>query len=610
MCGIIGYIGNKPALPFLLSGLKNLEYRGYDSCGVALLEKNKIKIVKTKGEVDLLIRETRGLSSKSTLGIGHTRWATHGKPSKINAHPHLDCTGKLAVVHNGIVENYEILKRKLEKLGHKFSSQTDTEVLAHLIEEELKKVKDLHQATTSALKQVVGAYGLAVISADFPEEIIIARLSSPLILGLGKGENLIASDQPALISWTKNLATLQDGQIARLTRNGVEIKTINGQPGAYQRIILEEGSRQVNKDGFAHFMLKEIFEQPAAIADGLRGRFDKNKGVKLGGIEDRLSDFAKASFLPIFACGSSLHAAMIAKIFFGKLADLPVIMEDATEFVAQNYPYDKKNPAVFVSQSGETADVLAVLRRASAKNVNCFGLVNIAGSSVARETGTGVYTRAGFEIGVAASKTFIAQLVSFLLWAIMIGVEKDYIDLTKKKKLLQGISELPSLVKQVISKHRTIKKLSLKLAKCEKLYILGRGLGYVVSLEAALKFKEVAYMPAEGIAIGELKHGPLALVDSKTILIFLVPDDKNFSKNINAINEASARGAKIIILTNKKGAFWKKIEADVYYFPSCHALLSVFPMVVWLQLLSYYLADHLGRPIDKPRNLAKSVTVE
>jgi glucosamine--fructose-6-phosphate aminotransferase (isomerizing) len=642
VCGIIGYLGDKQALPFLLSGLKNLEYRGYDSCGVALVEGGKLKIVKTKGEVDNLIKKTRGLKSKATLGIGHTRWATHGKPSTINAHPHLDCSGRLCVVHNGIIENFEALKSKLEAEGHKFTSQTDTEVLAHLIEgklnssparrlgdssfvaalprlrrggarpaglaaDEVKTKKDLYWAVCEALKEVVGAYGVAVISVDFPDEIIVGRLSSPLILGFGKKENFVASDQPALISWTKNLATLQDGQIAKISRSGVEIRTINGQSAHYKKIEIEEETREVSKSHFPHFMLKEIFEQEKVVEDGLRGRFGLRKGVKLGGIEPNLNKFTKAKMLPIIACGTSYHAALIGKYFFQNLANLPTVVEDATELVATQFPWEKSKPAVFVSQSGETADVLTSLRQAKKKGAACFGLVNVAGSSVARETGAGVYTRAGFEVGVAATKTFTAQVLAFLLWALMVGEKRGK---PREKKLLKGISQLPDLIESILQKSGEVRKAAAELKNKEKIFFLGRGLSHAVSLEGALKIKEIAYLPAEGLPAGELKHGPLALVDEKTVLVFLAPKGSDFKKNLNTIHEAAARGPRAIVLTNKKDKAWRKLKARVYYFPRCHPLLSAFPMVVWLQLLAYYLAYFLGRPIDKPRNLAKSVTVE
>lgn len=613
MCGIVGYIGKQAALPFLLKGLSNLEYRGYDSCGVALVADGRIRVIKTRGEVKRLVEKTRGVGLESSLGIGHTRWATHGKPSRLNAHPHLDCSGKIAVVHNGIVENYEELRRKLVKKRHKFASETDTEVLPHLVEEYLKKKKDLFWAVGEALKEVVGAYGMAVVGADFPEEMVIGRLSSPLILGLGKGENWVASDQPALLSWTKKMAVLKNGQIARVRPGAVEVRTLDGQTDRYQQIFGEGGRREVSRAGYPHFMLKEIFEQPRVIEAGLRGRFDyhrKKNRVKLGGIEECLGRFKKLSFLPMVACGTSYHAALVGKDYFQKLANLPVLVEDATELVGKSFPWRRGQVVIFTSQSGETADVLSVLRGAKKKGIFPLGLVNVAGSTLSRETRAGVYLRAGFEIGVGATKTFMAQMLVFLLWAILAGRRRGVFNYSQNKRLMKEMASLSELISSVLRKKKEIRKLAGEIKGAGKIYLLGRGRGYALALEGALKIKEIAYLPAEAIATGELKHGPLALVDKKTVLLFLIPDDEQFEKNLNSLNEASARGGKILVLTNKRGKFWEKSRAKVFYFKGCHPLLAVFPITAWLQLLAYYLSDWLGRPIDKPRNLAKSVTVE
>jgi len=609
VCGIIGYIGGQKALPFLLSGLKDLEYRGYDSCGIALIEKGKLKVIKTKGEVDFLVKKTRGMSLRATVGIGHTRWATHGKPSRVNAHPHLDCTQKVAVIHNGIIENFQELKKSLIQKGHQFTSQTDTEILPHLIEENLKKRTDLFWAVCQSLKKVIGAYGLAVLAQDFPDEIIAARISSPLILGFGRKENYLASDQPALVNWTQKLATLKDGQIAKISADKVQIKTINGQSANYQKIFLEPESRQVGKAGYPHFMLKEIFEQPKVLENGLKGRFDLKKGVKLGGIEGHLDRFDGLVYLPMVACGSSFHAALVSKNYFQKLANLPVLVENATELISQKFPWKQNQPVIFISQSGETADVLRVLKKAKKQGVFPLGMVNIAGSSLSRQTKAGVYLRAGYEVGVAATKTFTAQILTFLLWSLLIA-EKRALKSGVKNKLFKEIKDLPGLASQVLAKKAEIKKTAKQLLKAKKIYLLGRGASYALSLEAALKIKEVAYLPAEGLMAGELKHGPLALVDKKTVLLFLIPDDEFLGKNLNAVAEASAREAKILVLTNKKSLIWQKQEIRTCFLPHSQPLLSVFPMTIWLQLLAYYLADFLGRSIDKPRHLAKSVTVE
>ncbi len=607
MCGIVGYIGKNKACRFLLSGLKNLEYRGYDSCGIALIQDHSLQIIKIKGEVDKLIQKTENENLDSTIGIGHTRWATHGKPSQKNAHPHTDCNNKIAVVHNGIVENYQQLKSKLKKEGHHFKSETDTEVIPHLIEKYLHNSTNNNflKATQKALKKVQGAYAVAVISADHPGEIILARFSSPLLFCLNKDKKLIASDQPALINWSQKLGSLKDGQVARLTEDGIEIKNIAGSDTSYQRIQVEKEARAVSKQGYPHFMLKEIHEQPNVVKNALRGRFKLPNTIKLGGIETHIDDFITAKYLPLIGCGTSLHALIAGKIFFQQLANLPCLVENGTELGITKYPWPKKNPAIFASQSGETADILNALKQAKEEGTKTFGLVNVVGSTVARETAAGIYTRAGYEIGVAATKTFTAQLLALLLWSLKIGESRG---IKQEAKLYAEIPKIPQTIKNVLQNEESIKNLVAKLSKKEKIYILGRGLGLAASLEAALKIKEISYIPAEGLPAGELKHGPLALVDRDTALIFLVPDDKYSKKNINSINETKARGGDIITVTNSKQT--KNIPGKICPVPHCHPLLSVFPITVWLQLLSYNIAKELGRPIDKPRNLAKSVTVD
>lgn len=607
MCGIIGYIGEKRALPFLVKGLKDLEYRGYDSCGIALVEDGKLKVIKVKGEVANLVTETKGNKSTATIGIGHTRWATHGKPSVKNAHPHLDCEQKIAVVHNGIIENHVELKKELEEKGHVFRSETDTEILPHLIEEELKQKINLMTAVTNTLKRVVGAYGIVVLSSDFPDQIIVARSSSPLIVGEGKDENYLASDQPALVGYTNKLGSLKEGQIAKITKDKIVIKNLAGQSDRYQKIFIEDSYEAVSKGEYPHFMLKEIFEQPKVLADGLRGRFSSLAGVKLGGVEGFLPELLAASHLTAVACGGSFYTALVGKYYFQKIAEKPTLVENATDIVGSEYPWEKGAPVVFTSQSGETADLMTVLRKANKADVLSLGLTNIVGSSLARETVAGVYARAGFEVGVAATKTFSAQILVFLLMALMMEEKGEN---KKDKKLYKEISGLPELVEKTLKSNEEIQALAKTLKRDAKVFILGREFGYALALEAALKLKEIPYVPAEAIAAGELKHGPLALVDKKTRLLFLVPNDEHLSKNINSIEEAKARDGQITVITNTRPGLWKGLTDDVHFFPQCHSFLSPYPLLVWVQLLAYYLAVELGRSIDKPRNLAKSVTVE
>lgn len=618
MCGIVGYVGFRKALPLLLGGLKKLEYRGYDSCGVALSDNGKVLVCKTKGEVNKLFSKAQNLHSQATLGIGHTRWATHGAPSTINAHPHLDCTGKIAVVHNGIIENYHQLKEKLQTSGHKFISQTDTEVLAHLIEDALKANESLFEAVRKAVSQIVGSYGIAVISPDFPDEIIAARLSSPLIIGLGQGETFLASDQLPILAYTKNLIFLDNGQMVRLTAKNFQIKKLNGERTTYEKFIADEEATSAEKGKFSHFTLKEIHEQPEILKQGLAGRFNlKTKKVKLGGIENSLRQIVRFPYLTLAANGTSYHAGLLGKIFFQKIAHIPTIVENASEIGMQAFPWQKNQPAIFISQSGETADVLTALRAAKKAGVLAFGLVNIVGSSIARETGRGVYSRAGFEVGVASTKSFTSQILALLLWSIALAKEKK---IKVDRRLLSQIPQIPKLTQQILKKETQIKKLAKDIYRNPKIFILGRGITYPLALEAALKIKELAYLPAEGMAAGEFKHGPLALIDKKSTLIFLIPDDENFEKNLNSVAEVCSRGGKIIVISNKEASAFIKIRNLSHFSPltshlsppisHLHPLLTVFPMAVFLQLLAFHLAHILNRPIDKPRNLAKSVTVE
>lgn len=603
MCGIVGYVGNNKALPYLTSGLKNLEYRGYDSCGVAIVEKNRIKVYKTKGEVDKLIKKLATTDSQATFGIGHTRWATHGKPNTVNAHPHLDCTNKVAVVHNGIIENFESLKVELSKKGHKFKSQTDTEILPHLIEEELKNTGSLLNAVSNALKKIRGAYGIVVISSKHPNTLIAARLSSPLLIGFSNKQTFIASDQPALISWTNKLAKLKDNQIAKITSEGVEIRNINGNKENAQEVDVTSKIRDVNKSGFTHFMLKEIKEQPYSLEQALKGRFSVEAGVKLGGLAGKLAVFQKSPYISLFGCGSSYHAALIGKQYFQKIAGKPTMVENSTDLIGTNYVWQKDYPYIFISQSGETADVLNVIRQGKKHNIVPFGLVNVAGSSLASETAAGVYMRAGYEVGVAATKTFTAQIIALLLWAMQISSNKD-------PALSSSIEKIPQLAKEVVEQGDQIAQLAKNLIKFKKIFFLGRGAEYALSLEAALKIKEIAYLPAEGLQTGELKHGTLALVDKNTALIFLMPANDQFEKNVNALCETAARGGTIIAVCNKKSAKLSQTGALICTLPYCHPHVAPIPQAIWIQLLAFYIAKELGRPIDKPRHLAKSVTVE
>jgi len=612
MCGIIGYVGFRRALSVLLAGLEKLEYRGYDSCGVGLLEKGKLVVWKTKGTVERLKLKTKSFLSEATIGIGHTRWATHGLPSKINAHPHLDCTGKIAVVHNGIVENYQYLKEKLLDRGHKFVSQTDTEVICHLLEEGIKFKKDFLAALKWAVLQIVGSYGIAAVCSDFPQEIVVARQSSPLLLGLGKGENFLASDQLAILPYTRKIIVLGEGQLARLSVGDYQIKDLNGGAAIYQKLIIEEEVENVKKGGFSHFTLKEIWEQPEILAQGLAGRFNpKTYQVKLGGIEDWLGEILSFPYLTIIANGTSYHAGLLGKIYFQEIAKIPVLVENASEVVLQNFPLKKNQPLIFISQSGETADVLSALRKAKKAETLNFGLVNVVGSSVARETGKGVYCRAGYEVGVAATKSFTSQVLVLLLWALVLAQANN---LKISQKLLSQISKIPWVVSQTLKKEKDIKRLARQISSFSKIFILGRGITYPLALEAALKIKELAYLPVEALPAGEFKHGPLALVDKNSLFVFLIVNDEYLEKNLNSISEITSRGGKVIVVSPNLQDKFSKVKNlfSIFTLPSSrfHSFINVFSFAVFLQFLAFYLALISNRPIDKPRNLAKSVTVE
>jgi len=609
MCGIVGYLGQKKALPFLLNSLKSLEYRGYDSCGLVLIEKRgRLQLVRVKGEVDRLIQKSRDLKTQATIGLGHTRWATHGRPSIKNAHPHLDCQRKIALVHNGIIENFKELKEDLLNRGHLFRSETDTEVLVHLIEEELETTDDLKKAVAKALRRVRGAYGVAVVSSYFPEQIVAARLSSPLIIGLGKGENFLASDQPALIGWTKNFIILDDFQIAVIKKDGVAVSSLTGGKVAKKVVKADNLQPPKLKKNLPHYTLKEIYEQPETISRGLAGRFlVQQKKVKLGGIEADLKTMADYPFLTIVANGSSFHAGLLGQCFFESLARKTTLVRNAAQLNSLDFRWQEKQPVIFVSQSGETADVLKALQKAKREQALVYGLVNTVASSVARQTRAGIYARAGYEIGVASTKAFTSQVLAFLLWALSLA---EIQGLKPARGLLAEIKDLPAKITATVKLEPEIKKIAQRLKSQPYLYLVGRGLLYPLALEGALKIKELSYLPSEGLPTGEFKHGPLALIDKKTLVIALVAAGSNWNKDLNNLHEIASRGSQIVILTNKQQPKVDLPGLSLLELPPSASLLSVFPFSVCLQLLAYWLARYLKRPIDKPRNLAKSVTVE
>ncbi len=597
MCGIIGYLGKKPALPILLSGLKRLEYRGYDSAGVCLLEDKQLKTVKKEGPIAALEEKLSHLDVVSQTGIAHTRWATHGRPNEINAHPHYDCHGKIAIVHNGIIENYQALKTLLEKEGHKIISETDSEVIAHLIEKFYSD--NLEEAVIETIKCLDGTFGLAVMSAA-ENKIVVARRGSPLILGVGKDETFVASDASAILEYTQQVVYLQDNEIAIITPDGYSLKNIQGDILTSEVKEIKWSIDEIEKGGFKHFMLKEIFEQPKTIENTLRGRIN-NGEIKLSVNLDP----KKIDKIIITACGTSWHSALIGKYLIEKIAGLPVEVDYASEFRYRNPIVKENDLLVVISQSGETADTLAALREV--KNCETLGIINIVGSTISREVDSGIYLHAGPEIGVASTKAFTSQVTSLVLLALYFAKER-----TGKfdENLAAELASIPEKIQTILAKAEKIKEVSENFVGAKNFLYLGRGINFPVALEGALKLKEVSYIHAEGYPAAEMKHGPIALVDENMFVVFIVNHGPIFEKIISNMQEVRARGGKIIAITDVDDEMIKKLSDFIIMVPQVSEELSPLINIIPLQLISYYVADFNGLNVDKPRNLAKSVTVE
>jgi glucosamine--fructose-6-phosphate aminotransferase (isomerizing) len=609
MCGIVGYVGKREALPILMAGLRSLEYRGYDSAGLAFHEGCALKVVRAAGRIDRLaesLDERRW--SGVNAGIAHTRWATHGQPSEANAHPHVDCTGEIAVVHNGIIENYSELKRWLENSGHQFKSETDTEVLAHLVEEYYEG--DALSAVRSALTHLRGTYGLAVMTAGAPNEIIVARLGSPLVIGIGDGETLIASDPSALVASTRNVIYLDDGEIARIKGTEVSVQTLASVPVAKKTEVVPWSVADVQKGGFPHFMLKEIFEQPETVRAALRGRLTPEGGVNLGVFHEAHGTFKEMRKIQIVGCGSAYYAGLVGAQYIERLAKIPAAVDLASEFRYRDPVMNTRGAVLAVSQSGETADTLAALRMAKAAGIRTLGIVNAVGSSIAREVDAGIHNHAGPEIGVASTKAFVSQLTVFLLFALALGQERG-LEPEKVKEIVADLERLPGLIEEVLKLRPLIGEIAETLKDARDVIYLGRTLNYPIALEAALKLKEVTYIHAEGFAAGELKHGPIALLDKGFPVVALAPVDGLFEKMKSNLEEVRARGARAIVFTTKGGAAELGHAADVIVeIPAVHPLVQPILSVIPMQILAYETAVRKGLDVDKPRNLAKSVTVE
>lgn len=609
MCGIIGYIGNQRAVPILIEGLKRLEYRGYDSAGISVFESGKIATFKSVGKVSNLENKINSRDILGTLGIAHTRWATHGRPSDKNSHPHCDCKGKISVVHNGIIENYQELKKRLAKKGHKFSSETDTEVIAHLIEEFNKKF-DFKNSVLETLKLLKGTYGLAAINKEAPDKIIAARAGSPLALGLGKEEFIIASDIAAIVRHTDQIIFLEDGEVAIINPKTYEIINLKNKSISKKATKMNWSVEKAEKQGYTHFMLKEIFQQPEVILDAVRGRlFAKEGTVELGGLRDIKEKLRDLKRIIIVGCGTSYNAGLIGEYMLEEYAGLPVEVEYASEFRYRKILLDKHTAVLAISQSGETADTLAAIREAENKGAITLGIVNAVGSTIARETMAGVYNHAGPEIGVASTKAFTSQVSILVLLTIFFGRQREMSFVTGKR-ITTEMNRIPKLIERILKQSVNIKKIAKKYVKCQNFLYLGRKYNFPIAIEGALKIKEIAYVHAEGYPSGEMKHGPIALINKDFPTFFIVPQDSIYEKNLSGMQEIKARGGKIIAIATEGDKEVKKIADDVIYIPKTLEMLTPLLSVIPLQFFAYYVGILKGLDVDKPRNLAKSVTVE
>jgi glucosamine--fructose-6-phosphate aminotransferase (isomerizing) len=607
MCGIVGYVGHQTAREVLIEGLKRLEYRGYDSSGIAILN-HEPYLARAVGKVAILEQRVWAEKPEGVVGIAHTRWATHGKPTELNAHPHRDCTGQIFLVHNGIIENYAALKKRLVEQGHTFCSETDTETLAHLIEASYQG--NLEAAVQKALQQVQGTFGIAVIHARHPEQIVVARRGSPIVLGIGKNEAFAASDVSALAQHTDQVVYLEDNEVARIERGKFFITTLENRSVTRGTTALEFGPEAADRGKFPHYMLKEIFEQPEAVENALRGRVNHSEGVaKLGGLESVLDSLQKARHLIIISCGTSYYAGLFARYVFEALTDLTVETELASEFRYRKLNLRQNTVVLAISQSGETADTLAALREAKRKGALVLGLVNVVGSSIARETQAGVYSHAGIEIGVASTKSFTSQLTILTLMALLIGRSRD-LSYEEGNTILRGLETIPDQMREVLKQTDRINELAHKYSQAEHFLYIGRKYQYPIALEGALKLKEIAYIHAEGYAAGEMKHGPIALIDPAFPTLALAPEDGSYEKVTSNIQEIRAREGRVIAVTSHGNDKLGNLVDDVIEIPHTPEILAPLLTVLPLQLFAYHCAVLRGCDVDKPRNLAKSVTVE
>jgi glucosamine--fructose-6-phosphate aminotransferase (isomerizing) len=608
MCGIVGYIGERGATQLLLDGLKRLEYRGYDSAGVAVLNGHGVETRKAAGKISRLEAALASSPIDGNLGIAHTRWATHGAPTECNAHPQMDCKNNIAVVHNGIIENSTALKAHLIERGHKFVSETDTEVLAHLIEEAFDG--SLEDAVIEALWQVEGTYGIAVVSSEDRNKIVAARKGSPLLIGLGDGEYYVASDASAILQHTREVVYLDDGDLAVLTRDGYRVIDLRATELEKRVHKIEWDLQQIERGGFAHFMLKEIFEQPHTIENCMRGRLLEDEGTsKLGGLNMTDEELLRFDNMIITACGTSWHSALIGEHMMEELTRIPVEVEYASEFRYRNPIVNDRTLCIVISQSGETADTLAAMREAKNRGARAYGIVNVVGSTIARESGSGIYVHAGPEIGVASTKAFTSQVVAFALLTLKIGRLKG-VSVVKGKEIIEALKALPGQVQQILDRASEIEALAEEFKRAQNFLYLGRGYNFPTALEGALKLKEISYIHAEGYPAAEMKHGPIALIDEMMPVVFIAPHDSVFDKVVSNVQEVKARKGRVIAITSRdEPALEGKVDYE-FRIPETIDMLTPVLACIPLQLLAYYIAVKRGSNVDQPRNLAKSVTVE
>lgn len=613
MCGIVAYIGHREAYPIIIKGLKRLEYRGYDSAGVALLTPEKeLNIYKKSGKVSDLEKESEGKDLHANTGMGHTRWATHGAPNDVNAHPHLSQNGEFAIIHNGIIENYSTLKKALKERGHEFKSETDTEVLIHLIEEVYNNNKvGFEEAVRMALTQVVGAYAIVILSKKDPSYLIGARKGSPMVVGIGENEHFIASDATPIVEYTRNVVYLNDGEIVIIDNNKLTVKTIDNTIKSPHIHELEINLESIEKGGFDHFMLKEIYEQPRSILDSFRGRTHINEGtITMAGIdrfEDKLKNIKR---IIIVGCGTSWHAGLVGEYLFEDFSRIPVEVEYASEFRYRNPVIDETDFVIAISQSGETADTLAALELAKSKGATIFGVCNVVGSSIPRITDAGAYTHAGPEIGVASTKAFTAQVTALLLMSLSVAQKRGTISTQRLRELLIELETIPSKVEEALKLDESIKTIANEFKDSRNALYLGRGYGFPIALEGALKLKEISYIHAEGYPAAEMKHGPIALIDEEMPVVVIATQHSNYEKVISNIQEVRARKGRVIAIATEGDEHIKQHADHVIYIPQCEEAMLPLIASVPLQLLSYHVAVMRGCNVDQPRNLAKSVTVE